>query len=57
MDCTYDFSVLDSNSLAFVFNHAPEAANELHIGSEFSFETATVPHRETWMVCDYKVLS
>ncbi|KAG6651302.1 hypothetical protein I3843_06G095700 [Carya illinoinensis] len=49
LDCTYDFSVLDSNSLAFVFNNAPEVANELHIGSEFSFETATLPHRETWM--------
>ncbi|KAF5443541.1 hypothetical protein F2P56_036089 [Juglans regia] len=49
LDCTYDFSVLDSNSLAFVFNYAPEVANELHIGSEFSFEAATLPHQETWM--------
>lgn len=49
VDSTYDFSVVDSNSLPFVFKYAPEVANELQISSEFSFETATLSHRESWM--------
>lgn len=53
VDSTYDLTVVDSNSLAFVFKYAPEVANELQISSEFSFETAALSHRETWMVCDY----
>lgn len=57
VDSSYDFSVVDSNSLAFVFKYAPEVANELHVSSEFSFEAATLSRRETWMVCDNEVSS
>lgn len=49
VDTNYDLSVLDSNSLLFLFKHAPEVAKELHVGSEFSFDTANLSHRETWM--------
>ncbi|XP_062157148.1 uncharacterized protein LOC133864743 isoform X2 [Alnus glutinosa] len=49
VDSTYDLSVVDSNSLPFVFKYAPEVANELQISSELSFETAALSHRETWM--------
>ncbi|KAK4597650.1 hypothetical protein RGQ29_015254 [Quercus rubra] len=49
VDSTYDFSVVDSNSLLFVFKYVPEVAKELHIGSELSFETAMSSHRESWM--------
>ncbi|KAB1225806.1 Endoplasmic reticulum metallopeptidase 1 [Morella rubra] len=49
LDSTYDFAVVDSNSFPFVFKYAPEVAKELHISSEFSFETATLSQRETWV--------
>ncbi|KAM5568193.1 hypothetical protein ABKV19_015984 [Rosa sericea] len=49
VESSYDFSVVDSNSLLFLFKHAPEVAKELHISSELSFETAKSSHRETWM--------
>ncbi|GMN49226.1 hypothetical protein TIFTF001_018385 [Ficus carica] len=49
IDSSYDLAVVDSNSLLFLFKHAPEVAKELKIGPEFSFETAKLSHRETWM--------
>ncbi|XP_068326281.1 uncharacterized protein [Pyrus communis] len=49
MDSSYDFSVVDSNSLLFVFKHAPEVAKELHISSELSFETAKLSQPENFM--------
>ncbi|EXC06150.1 Endoplasmic reticulum metallopeptidase 1 [Morus notabilis] len=49
VESNYEFSVVDSNSLLFLFKHAPEVAKELQIGPEFSFETAKLSHRETWM--------
>ncbi|KAH0991909.1 hypothetical protein GBA52_003392 [Prunus armeniaca] len=49
VDSSYDFSVLDSNSLLFLFKHAPDVAKELHINSESSFEIAKTSHRENWM--------
>ncbi|KAK9934393.1 hypothetical protein M0R45_021539 [Rubus argutus] len=49
VESSYDFSVVDSNSLLFLFKHAPEVAKELHISSELSFETAKLSHRENWM--------
>lgn len=53
VDSSYDLSVVDSNSLLFLFKHAPEVAKELQLSPEFSFEskTAKLSHRETWMVC------
>lgn len=50
VDSTFDISVLDSNSLVFLFKHAPEVASELEIGQDFSLETADLSPRERWMV-------
>lgn len=50
LDSSYDFSVVDSNSLNYVFKHAPEVAKELKIGSELSFGTTNLSSREDWMV-------
>uniref|UniRef100_A0A2C9UTR3 Uncharacterized protein n=1 Tax=Manihot esculenta TaxID=3983 RepID=A0A2C9UTR3_MANES len=49
LDSSYDFSIVDSNSLLFVFKYAPEVAKDLHVGTDFSFKTANMSHRETWM--------
>ena len=54
VESSYDLAVVDSNSLLFIFKNAPEVANELQIGPEFSFETANLSHRETFMVWDGK---
>ncbi|KAK1271720.1 hypothetical protein QJS04_geneDACA012639 [Acorus gramineus] len=45
----YEFSVVDANSLAFVFKLAPEAAETLQIGPGFSFETANYSDRSSWV--------
>lgn len=55
VDSSFDLSVLDSNSLRFLFKHAPEVARELQIGSDFSFDTSNPSHRESWMVYDLPV--
>ncbi|XP_030496880.2 uncharacterized protein LOC115712690 isoform X1 [Cannabis sativa] len=49
VDSSYDFAVVDSNSLLFLFKYAPEVAKELQITPEFSFETAKFCHRESWL--------
>lgn len=49
VEATYDFSVVDSNSLLFLFKHAPEVARELNISSEFSFQSAKLSKRQNWM--------
>lgn len=49
-ESTYDFSVLDSNSLQFLFKHSPEAAEILNVTSEFSFKSASQSKRHDWMV-------
>ncbi|XP_028772181.1 endoplasmic reticulum metallopeptidase 1 [Neltuma alba] len=49
-EATYDFSVVDSNSLLFLFRHAPEVARELEVPSEFSFQSAMMSKRQNWMV-------
>ncbi|XP_021281761.1 endoplasmic reticulum metallopeptidase 1 [Herrania umbratica] len=49
VDSSYDFSVVDSNSLPFLFKYAPEVAKELHIGPEFSFDTANMSSQQTFM--------
>jgi len=46
LDSSYEFSVVDSNSLPFLFKHAREAAEQLQIGSGYSFETS----RQRWLV-------
>ncbi|XP_012085666.1 endoplasmic reticulum metallopeptidase 1 isoform X2 [Jatropha curcas] len=49
VNSSYDFSVVDSNSLLFLFKHVPEVAKALHVGPDFSFQTANISHRNTWM--------
>jgi len=49
VDSSYVLSVVDSNSLNFVFKHAPEVAKELKIGSEPSFGTTNLSSQENWM--------
>lgn len=49
METTYDFAVVDSNTLPFVFKHAPEVANTLHINTELSFDAVKQSHQEEWM--------
>lgn len=49
METTYDFSVVDSNTLPFVFKHSPEVANALHINTELSFDAVKQSHQEDWM--------
>ncbi|KAE8732073.1 NADH-ubiquinone oxidoreductase 11 kDa subunit [Hibiscus syriacus] len=49
VDSSYDFSVVDSNSLLFLFKHAAEVAKELHIDPEFSFETAQISNQQTFL--------
>uniref|UniRef100_A0A5B6ZB01 Putative endoplasmic reticulum metallopeptidase 1 n=1 Tax=Davidia involucrata TaxID=16924 RepID=A0A5B6ZB01_DAVIN len=49
VDSSYDFTVVDSNYLPFLFKQAPEVAKELHIGSDLSFEITDQFHQETWM--------
>lgn len=49
LDSSYYVSVVDSNSLSFLFKHAPEAAEKLHVGPEFQ-ETSGHHHRQAWQV-------
>ncbi|KAL5762411.1 hypothetical protein ACOSP7_018675 [Xanthoceras sorbifolium] len=49
MDSSYDFSVVDSNPLMFVFKHAPEVAKQLNIDSEFSYKVANLSKQENWL--------
>lgn len=55
METTYDFAVVDSNTLPFVFKHAPEVANTLHINTELSFDAVKQSHQEDWMVVTLKL--
>ncbi|GFP88377.1 endoplasmic reticulum metallopeptidase 1 [Phtheirospermum japonicum] len=48
LDASYDFAVVDSNSMMFVFKHAPEAVKELHGNRELSFDTVKRSDLETW---------
>lgn len=49
-ESSYDFSVVDSNSLHFLFKYAPEVAEELQISSELFLEKFQESDRRTWMV-------
>ncbi|XAR64405.1 hypothetical protein NMG60_11024726 [Bertholletia excelsa] len=49
LDSSYDFAVVDSNSLPFVFKHAPKVAKELEIGLDLSFQTANLSEQQKWM--------
>lgn len=47
---SFDFAVVDSNSLMFVFKHSPEVVKELHGNQELSFDTVIQSDFETWKV-------
>ncbi|KAK4423941.1 60S ribosomal protein L17-2 [Sesamum alatum] len=49
LDVSFDFAVVDSNSLMFVFKHAPEVVKKVHGNRELSFDTANQSDPETWM--------
>ncbi|CAN1152416.1 Endoplasmic reticulum metallopeptidase 1 [Linum perenne] len=49
LDSTYDISVVDSNSLLFLFKHSPEAAKQMQIGPDFSLETANKSNPSVWV--------
>lgn len=49
VDSSYGFSVVDSNSLEFLFNNAPEAAKWLKDNSELSFEEKYRSDRSSWL--------
>ncbi|CAH2065845.1 unnamed protein product [Thlaspi arvense] len=44
----YDLAVIDSNSIEFVFKHAPELAEELHVGPSFSLGGVEVSPQDAW---------
>ncbi|KAJ0972606.1 hypothetical protein J5N97_020565 [Dioscorea zingiberensis] len=49
LDSSYDFSVVDANSLSFLFKYAPQAAKFLSIDSEIPFEMAKHSDRNSWL--------
>ncbi|XP_042501185.1 endoplasmic reticulum metallopeptidase 1 isoform X2 [Macadamia integrifolia] len=49
VESSFDFSVVDSNALPFLFKYAPEAAKELQIGSELSFENTSHSLQSSWL--------
>ncbi|KAK6922400.1 Peptidase M28 [Dillenia turbinata] len=49
LNSSYEFSVVDSNSLLFLFKNAPEAAKALNISPDLSYETTDQSLRENWL--------
>ncbi|KAK3040851.1 hypothetical protein RJ639_029195 [Escallonia herrerae] len=49
LESSFDLSVVDSNSLLFLFKHVPEVAKELHFSSEYSLNATSQSRRESWM--------
>ncbi|KAK9707559.1 hypothetical protein RND81_07G204800 [Saponaria officinalis] len=45
LDSSYEFTVVDSNYLPFLFKHAHEAAEHLKVSSEYSYETT----KDRWL--------
>lgn len=50
MESSYDFSVVDSNALSFVFKNAPEAAKEIDISTDFSCRSLNQSDHSRWLV-------
>ncbi|XP_073130207.1 uncharacterized protein [Henckelia pumila] len=48
LEANFDFAVVDSNSLMFVFKHAPAAVKELHANPEISFDTVNQSNFQRW---------
>jgi hypothetical protein len=53
VDSNYGFSVVDANSLEFLFNNAPEAVKWLKDNSELSFEEKYHSDRSSWVVSNH----
>uniref|UniRef100_A0A453BIF2 Uncharacterized protein n=1 Tax=Aegilops tauschii subsp. strangulata TaxID=200361 RepID=A0A453BIF2_AEGTS len=53
VESNYGFSVVDANSLEFVFNNAPEAAKWLKDNSELSLKEKYRSDRSTWVVSKF----
>ncbi|KAI0530756.1 hypothetical protein KFK09_000304 [Dendrobium nobile] len=49
VDSSFDFSVVDANSLTFLFKNSPEAAKMLHIGSDFSLKADHHSIKSSWV--------
>ncbi|KAJ4959938.1 hypothetical protein NE237_019848 [Protea cynaroides] len=49
VESSYDFSVVDSNSLPFLFKYAPEVAKELQIDSDLSFGNTSHSLQRSWL--------
>ncbi|XP_051144524.1 uncharacterized protein LOC127260697 isoform X2 [Andrographis paniculata] len=47
-NASFDFAVTDSNSLMFVFKHAPVVVKELHGNQELSFHSVNESRLDTW---------
>ncbi|XP_023002838.1 endoplasmic reticulum metallopeptidase 1-like isoform X2 [Cucurbita maxima] len=48
-NASYEISVVDSNSLIFLFKHAPDVAKELQTDLDLSFEIANLSRQENWL--------
>ncbi|CAN8238621.1 unnamed protein product [Cochlearia groenlandica] len=46
---SYDLAVIDSNSMEFIFKHAPEVAKELNADPSFSLVNTEVSPQEAWL--------
>ncbi|KAK4765057.1 hypothetical protein SAY86_026147 [Trapa natans] len=49
VEASYDFSVVDSNNLPFLFKYSPEVAKELNVGPDFSLVAADLSPKKTFM--------
>ncbi|XP_020580658.1 endoplasmic reticulum metallopeptidase 1 isoform X2 [Phalaenopsis equestris] len=49
VDSSFEFSVVDANSLTFLFKNSPEAAKILNIGSDFSFKADHHSTKCSWV--------
>ncbi|KAG6405705.1 hypothetical protein SASPL_133297 [Salvia splendens] len=47
-EVSFDFAVVDSNSLMFVFHHAPDVVKELYGDKELSFDTVPESNTQRW---------
>ncbi|XP_047981565.1 endoplasmic reticulum metallopeptidase 1 isoform X1 [Salvia hispanica] len=48
LEVSFDFAVVDSNSLMFVFHHAPDVVKELYGDKELSFDTVPESNTQRW---------
>ncbi|KAI4373791.1 hypothetical protein MLD38_011871 [Melastoma candidum] len=46
---SYDFAVVDSNDLPFLFRHSPVVADKLQITLDYSLDAGNLLSRQTWM--------